>query len=139
MPRELFEAEISRAHPRRANRGKDPRATMWILSGLLTLVEELYDRPVQHLAPTIRSLIAEQSFAADADDAVVDTQRGAQIELQVDLIVRVLEKVRVMALRQGLWSSHPATHPCSVDPEANIGITHSTQVAGIPYFLGRPS
>ena len=39
MPREMFEAEISHAYPRRANRGKDPRATMWILSGLLALVE----------------------------------------------------------------------------------------------------
>ena len=109
--RELLEEELNRHKQPVAGKASEREGTfpaMWILSGLLKLVEETRDRPVQHLAPTIRSLVAEQSFAGDSGDNIIDAQRENQIELQVELVVNVLEKVRVMAQEQGLWSNYLA-------------------------------
>lgn len=107
MAHELLELELCRMED--VGMSASSSTALWVLSRLLKLVEETHDRPVEHLAPTIRSLVTEQSFTSDAGDCVIDARREAEVNRQVDLIVRVLEEVRMTALAQGRWSTHPAT------------------------------
>lgn len=115
IARELFEREWEREHREGALSGAAasqkmcalPRSTMWVLNDLVQMVAESHDQPVHQMAPMIRRLITEQNFADECGDPIIDADRVAQNNLQVEVVLRVLEQVRDLALTQGLWSNAP--------------------------------
>ena len=115
IARELFVREWEKEHREGTYLGSSvrqrscalPQSTMWVLHDLVQMIAESHDRPVHQMAPMIRRLIAEQNFADDCGDPIISADREAQIDLQVDVVLRVLEQVRDLALDQGLWSNAP--------------------------------
>jgi hypothetical protein len=82
---------------------------MTVLPGLIRLVTECADRPVNKFRPTITRLIREQQFMEAAGDSIVDPHLNVQTERYVELTLRVLERVRDQAQERGEWSDAPVT------------------------------
>ena len=80
----------------------------WLLPGLLRLMAEHHDRPVNELRPMIRHLIEEHQFAGHA---AIDLRQQDLNDQCIDALVRVLEQVRREAFRNGYWSSAPRREP----------------------------
>ena len=80
-----------------------------VLPGLIRLVNECTDRPVNKFRPTIKRLIREQLFMEEAGDAVVDPHQNVQIESYVELTVCVLVRVREYTQGHDGWSDTPVT------------------------------
>lgn len=114
--RELYDQEWQR-HRRtpRAAAGPDPSLQVcpvgWLLHDLLRLIAEGHDRPVRELEPMIRQLIVEKNFCDETGDVCLDDQQRRSIDDYVDVLVRVLERVREQAVASGAWSSLPASAP----------------------------
>jgi len=77
-----------------------------MLPVLLDLVAEQHDRPVRDLAPVIRSVLHERGFFDGGDRGV---EHNDDVEEQVEVVVDVLEKLRLDALEEGRWSNAPVT------------------------------
>lgn len=84
---------------------------LWVLPELLALLEEFRDHQAHELKPVVYRLIVEQNFVDDCGDKVFDSESREEVEQQLELILDVLEKVRLQAIQQGVWSDVPATHP----------------------------
>lgn len=80
-----------------------------VLPGLIRLVHECTDRPVNKFRPTIKRLILEQLFMDLGGDAIVDAQHLMLVKRYVDLTVRVLVRVRQHGLGKDEWSNMPVT------------------------------
>lgn len=76
---------------------------------LLELLADQHDQPAMQLRATIRRLIVERHFACESGDSIFEHDQDETIEAQVDLVVRVLERVRQRALHCGEWSEAPVT------------------------------
>lgn len=119
IARELFEREWKKEHRESMPSGVSarqqscvlPQSTMWVLHDLVQMITESHNQPVRQMAPMIRRLITEQNFADDCGDPIISVDREAQIDLQVEVVLRVLEQLRHLALDQGLWSNAPMTPP----------------------------
>ena len=115
IARHLFEREWEKEYRERelSSSAKEqrvcvlPQSTIWVLHDLIQMIAESHDRSVHRMAPMVRRLIAEQNFADDCGDPIISADREAQIDLQVDVVLRVLEEVRHIALDRGLWSNAP--------------------------------
>lgn len=113
--RELFKREWEKEHREGTQLSSSvrqqccalPQSTMWVLHDLVQMIAESHDRPMYQMAPMVRRLIAEQNFADDCGDPIINTDRETQIDLQVNVVLRVLEEVRHLALDRGLWSNAP--------------------------------
>ena len=82
---------------------------VWLLPDLLAMVEESHDRPVRELTPTIRRMILEHNFVDAIGDGLIESDEQARVERLVQVLVKVLEKVRKTALDEGQWSEAPVT------------------------------
>lgn len=80
-----------------------------VLPGLIRLVHECTDRPVNKFRPVIKRLILEQVFMEVGGDSIVDAQHMMQVREHVELTVRVLVKVRHHGLGKDEWSDAPVT------------------------------
>lgn len=115
IARDLFEREWEEEHRKHTSAYSSsrrrycvlPQSTLWVIPDLIHMVAESHNRPVRELSPMIRRLIAEQNFADDCGDPIINADRESQIDLQVKVVLRVLEQVRRLALDQGLWSNAP--------------------------------
>lgn len=81
-----------------------------VLDELVALLVANHDQPVESLRPQIQRLVLEHLFLDQAGDRVMchDTP---SLEMQVDLIIRVLQQARRQALVQGQYSNQPSTPP----------------------------
>jgi hypothetical protein len=81
----------------------------WLLRDLLQLVADSHDQPIDELEPRIRRLILERNFIDENGDPCQDLLRRRAIDLHVTLLVRVMHRVRDVAMQeQGEWSNVPA-------------------------------
>ncbi|MEX0774268.1 MAG: hypothetical protein WD042_01000 [Phycisphaeraceae bacterium] len=92
-----------------SQRRTDTCPALWVLHELIGLVEEFHQIPVVQIEPTIRKLIVEQSFVDENGDCVFDADSQVEVDRQVEMIVRVLERVRQQALAVGTWCEAPLT------------------------------
>lgn len=78
------------------------------LDEFLGLLAENHDQPVQALRPMIQRLVYERAFLDHTGDSMYATTDSkslvSQLNMQVDEIVAVLEKVRQHAVSRGQWS-----------------------------------
>jgi len=89
------------------DRTKLARPMQWMLDDLLPLLQEYHDRPIMDLGPLIRQLVMEKDFADGCGDRVIDDEYVAQLDLRVDLIITVLERVRLRCIEDHEWSDAP--------------------------------
>lgn len=80
-----------------------------VLPEMVRLAEYAHDRPMASLEPEIRQRLLEGSFNDENGDTSCDEPEIANIDRDVQLIVRVLEAVRTEALACGYWSDAPVT------------------------------
>lgn len=80
----------------------------WLLPELLSLVAESPQRPVSDQEPLIRRYLTERTFHDAGGDHAADDDTAA-VDHQIQVLVRVLEQVRKMALAKGRWSDAPVT------------------------------
>ena len=81
-----------------------------VLPGMIRLVCECTDRPVEKFRSTIKRLILEQLFMEIGGDSIVDTHHLVQVKLYVELTVRVLIRVRQHDLgSRNEWADMPVT------------------------------
>jgi len=80
-----------------------------VLPGLIRQVCGYTDHSIEHLRPTIKRLILEQLFMDVGGDAIVDTHHRLQVNVYVELTLRVLVRVRERELGEGEWSDTPVT------------------------------
>jgi len=78
-----------------------------LLDTLLELVHEQPDQPADRLEPVIRRLLVERNFCFDGG-CVIDEDFSRCLDLCVDELVQVLERVRLRALEEGRWYTAPA-------------------------------
>ena len=78
-----------------------------LLPDLLEMVAEHHDRPVHHLAGTIRHRIIEHHFIDESGDSCHDA--WTRVDLEVDILINALERLRQRAITQGQWSDAPVT------------------------------
>lgn len=104
--RQLLEDEVRRRADA-APVGSDVNAVFlqqspvaWLLPRLLELVMYGHGQPVEHLAPTIRQLLLEQTYANVGGDGVDCAALDASLDEGVDLMLNVLRQVRAHAERQ---------------------------------------
>ena len=113
MANEVLESEWQRFVSRKQSSNSmsvfDICSLRWLLPDLVQMIQQSHERPVQELSPTIRCLLVEQHFADDNGDNVIDVQEEALVNEMVDLLVRVLLKVRAQAIHVGQWSDAPVT------------------------------
>ena len=114
--RELIDLELQRLALRSASTREPPLTdeidvsfVAGLLPDLLALVAEKHERHVRHLAPAIRQMICDRTFLDECGDCVVNIDNEQLIDRHVQLIVVVLEKVRLIALAHGDWSNAPVT------------------------------
>lgn len=114
VARDLLKQEWLRLRPEDAGRphqgmicGESPPA--WVLPDLLAMIEASHDQPVSQIAPMIQRWILEQQFVDENGDGVLDHRELEKADQFVDALVRVLEKVRQVAIQDGLWSDVPVT------------------------------
>ena len=72
----------------------------WVLPKLLRIVYQNTDQPVEVLAPLIRAMLQEQTFANTGGDSCTCEQLDASINETVALLVKVLERVRRQCMIQ---------------------------------------
>lgn len=96
-------------HPGMSSPARCP--ALWVLPELLSLLEEFREHPARELKPLVHRLIIEQNFVDDNGDSVFDSDCQEEVEQQVELILDVLEKVRLQAIHLGVWSDAPVTQP----------------------------
>lgn len=80
-----------------------------VLPGLIRLVNECTDRPVNKFRPVIKRLILEQLFMEVGGDSIVDAHHMMQVRQYVELTVRVLVRMRQHDLGKDEWSDTPVT------------------------------
>lgn len=80
-----------------------------LIPHLIELLDGQYNRPVDELESTVRSLILEQTFIHDCGDHVVDAAQKARIDHQVMLLIRILNLMRDDANESHQWSDAPVT------------------------------
>ncbi len=80
-----------------------------VLPGLIRLVNECTDRPVNKFRPVIKRLILEQLFMDVGGDSIVDAHHMMQVRQYVELTVRVLVRIRQHDLGKDEWSNTPVT------------------------------
>lgn len=80
-----------------------------VLPGLIRLITECADRPVEKFRPTIKRLILEQLFVEVGGDSVVDAYHMMRVNLYVELTVRVLVRIRRRDHDTRGWSDAPVT------------------------------
>ena len=80
-----------------------------LLRRLLHLMAESHDRPACILRPVVQRCLDEVDFI-DAAAAAKDHDLEHRDQL-IDLILGVLEQVRQIGLRRGVWSMHDAAMP----------------------------
>jgi hypothetical protein len=80
-----------------------------VMPGLIRLINECSDRPIEKLRPTIKRLILEQVFMEVGGDSIVDAQHMMQVKEYVELTVRVLVRIRRRDRSQYDWSDTPVT------------------------------
>lgn len=111
--RELLSREWQRESLDQQPARSDPEITadcpiLWMLPEFLELVAEAHDQPAQNLAPLIQRLILERNFVDENGDSVID-ESIRDVEHHVQVIVKVLEEIRKIALEDGSWSNAPVT------------------------------
>lgn len=79
-----------------------------VLPGLIRLINECTDRPVEKFRPTIKRLILEQLFMEVGGDSIVDAHHMMRVNLYVDLTVRVLVRIRRRD-HEHEWADTPVT------------------------------
>lgn len=92
--------------PNRAGWHTDQRPVAWMLEDLVDLMSENHHRPASELEPMIRRVIRDNQFNDDNGDCCSE-QHEAMIDVEVDLAMRVLERLRLHAIKQGHWSNKP--------------------------------
>ncbi|XAM01328.1 hypothetical protein OT109_08025 [Phycisphaeraceae bacterium D3-23] len=70
----------------------------WLLPQVLELVMRTHDQPVETLAPTIRRLLLEQTYANVGGDGADCAALDASLDDAVDLMLDVLRAVRKHAV-----------------------------------------
>ena len=114
----LFEQEWKRLEQEKPLRGQPPDSArqalcvcppLWLIPDLLALIEESHDQPVEKFTATIRRLILEQNFVDANGDGLIEVDEEARVDQLVQVLIRVLEKVRKIALAEGRWSDMPVT------------------------------
>jgi hypothetical protein len=80
-----------------------------VLPGLIRLITECTDRPVEKFRPTIKRLILEQLFMEVGGDSIVDAHQMMRVNLYVELTVRVLVRIRRRDRDTLGWSDAPVT------------------------------
>jgi hypothetical protein len=80
-----------------------------VLPGLIRLVNECTDRPVNKFRPVIKRLILEQLFMEVGGDSIVDAHHMMLVKQYVELTVRVLVRMRQHDLGKDEWSDMPVT------------------------------
>lgn len=80
-----------------------------VLPGLIRLITECTDRPIEKFRPTIKRLILEQLFMEVGGDSVVDAHHMMQVDLYVELTVRVLVRIRRRDHDTRGWADTPVT------------------------------
>lgn len=80
-----------------------------VLPGLIQLVNESTDKPVNRFRPVIKRLILEQFFVDIGGDSIVDAQHLTQVKRYVELTVRVLVRIRQHGLDKEECSDAPVT------------------------------
>ena len=74
---------------------------VWLLPDLLAMIEERHNQPASQLTGTIRQMILEQNFVDANGDGLINEDEENRVDRLVEVLVRVLEKVRKRALQQG--------------------------------------
>lgn len=80
-----------------------------LLPELLRLVESCHEQQIESLRHEVRTHLLEASFNNDNGDTSCDEPELADIDRNVALMLRVLDRVRTEALARGVWSVAPAT------------------------------
>ena len=80
-----------------------------VLPGLIRLITECTDRPIEKFRPTIKRLILEQLFMEVGGDSIVDAHHMMQVNLYVELTVRVLVRIRRRDHDTRGWADAPVT------------------------------
>lgn len=83
-----------------------PSPTM--IETLVDLLAEDPSRSVAELEPIIHRMLFESQFVDEGGDSVI-LDAFDSLDVQAQLLVRVLEEVRQLGLREGLWSTEPVT------------------------------
>ncbi len=119
MARNLFEKEWRRVEREIGQAGHEAKQDeaggiclcppVWLLPGLIAMVEESHNEPVDQLAPTIQRMVLEQNFVDAHGDGIIRDDEDARVSRLVVVLVRVLEQVRRVAIDTGRWSDMPAT------------------------------
>ena len=78
-----------------------------LIEAMVDMVAEDPRRPVAELEPVIHRMLFENQFIDDGGDSVI-LDAFDSIDVQTQILVKVLEEVREQGLREGLWSSMPA-------------------------------
>ena len=79
-----------------------------MIETLVDLLAEDPSRPVSELEPIIHRMLFENQFIDDGGDSVILDSLDS-IDVQTQLLVKVLEAVRQQGLRDGLWCTTPTT------------------------------
>ncbi len=110
--KQMWEREWASAAGRRSGRNAPfmlqtcPSPLM--IEAMVDLVAEDPSRPVAELEPIIHRMLFENQFIDDGGDSVI-LDGFDSIDVQSQLLVKVLEEVRQQGLREGLWCTMPAT------------------------------
>lgn len=110
MAREYYEEERALLDLREDLGASCP--AMWMLRDMLAMMAEQPEESATRFAPSIRRRLAEHLFIDETGDSVIDKRRRDELDHQVQLLVRVLERVRLQAYQTGHWSDAPMTDMC---------------------------
>lgn len=77
-----------------------------MLEGLVDMVAEDPCRPAAELEPVIHRMLFESQFIDDGGDSVMFDAFDC-VEEQTHMLVKILEEVRHVGVRDGTWSTAP--------------------------------
>jgi len=77
-----------------------------VIAKLTDLLEQSHDTPAEALRATVRHVVEEHQFVNDHGNCA---SQPVGIEEQVQVLVLVLEELRLRRIEQGHWSSMPNT------------------------------
>ena len=90
-------------------RAEEQCETCDLLADMLDLLAETCDHPVQARREAIRRMVRQHRFVTESSDPSGAARDDVGIQQELDILLRVLEKVRQRAVAQGMWCTAPVT------------------------------
>ncbi len=113
MAEVLLQRECNRACQRcpDCSAGPDLTACRWLVPELVRLLVEFPDTPVEALRPMVRRIVVEQVFAGENGDSLVGPARDSELDDEVHLALRVMERLRRYGGKRGVLGGPSAYVP----------------------------